>query len=100
MRKAQEFTVYPLAVGDPAEKITIQSDTRIGTIRFNDGEVRLSPSIQSGAYFHHLSLAKAVAQLSAEELIFLKANVFSTAFSVAGTHGVSCDNVSARKVLA
>lgn len=100
MRKAQEFTVYPLAGGDAADKITIQSDTRIGTVRLNDGEVRLSPSVQSGAYFYHLSLAKAVTALTAEELVFLKANVFATAASAAGTHGVTCDNTSALEVLA
>lgn len=100
MRKSQEFIVYPIKAGDSAETVTIQSDTRIGEIFLADGKVRLSPGIPNGAYFHHMLLAKEVPSLSGEELLLLKANVFSTVSSMAGSRGVTCDNSAALEVFA
>lgn len=53
MRKEQEFIIYP--VSKEAEKIIIQSDTRIATLNL-DGQGLISKSHQSGAYFVHLQI--------------------------------------------
>ena len=95
MRKMQEFVVYPIKAGDSPKSIIIQSDTRIGEIFLSDGMVKLSPGISSGAYMHHLSLAKEALLLSGDELLLLTANVLSTASASAGTRGVTCDNSGA-----
>lgn len=100
MRKAQDFIVYPIGTDSDAKTITIQSNTRIGQITLADGKTKLSPSVSSGAYFHHMMLAKEVPPLSGEELLLLKSNVFSTADANAGSRGITCDNSSAVKVFA
>lgn len=100
MRKTQEFIVYPLSKDKAADKIMIQSDTRIGEINLADGSVKLSPGISSGAYGHHMMLAKEAPALTAEELLLLKSNIFSTASANAGSRGVTCDNSVAADVFA
>jgi len=54
MRKAQEFIVYPVKVGD--KNISIQSDTRMGQINISNGELVMSKSHPSGANFVSLQL--------------------------------------------
>lgn len=97
MRKAQEFIVYPLKSGEPAEKLTIQSDTRIGTITLADGAVRIAGPFTSGAYFHHLGLAKDLGKLTSEDLFLLKAQVMTTAGGNSGSV-VTVDNAGALEV--
>jgi len=100
MRKAQDFIVYPIK-GD-CDRLTIQSDTRIGWITLG-GHVHLSKPNSSGAYFHHLSESTFHLKLTEEEMFMLKAHVFSTASGAAGKaeNGiVQCDNSGALTVLA
>lgn len=99
MRKSQDFCVYPLEAGASSKKIKIQSDTRIGEIDMITGEVLLSPSVSSGAYFHHLALAKPAPTLSTEELEALKSQVGSTASAKAGSYCITCDNSGAVALL-
>ena len=97
MRKAQDFIVYPMKEAEYLA--TIQSDTRIGTIDIVTGEVVLSPSYKSGAYFVHLALAKPTGTLSAEQLLMLKAQIMGTASGKAGSNGiVFTDNSGALEV--
>jgi hypothetical protein len=100
MRKPQEFIVYPMSAGKADDKIRIQSDTRIGDINLITGEVMLSPGISSGAFHHHMLLAKPVLPLTAEELALIKESVGSTASPNAGSLGVTCDNSGAAALLA
>lgn len=97
MRKAQGFIVYPLKMADT--RLTVQSDTRIGTIDLRTGDVEMSPSIRGGAYFPHLCLATHAGKLDAESLLMLKAAVMGTASGKAGTNGVVyTDNSGALEV--
>lgn len=48
MRKPQDFIVYPMHSEDAAAKAKIQSDTRIGTIDMQTGEVMLSRPAKVG----------------------------------------------------
>jgi len=88
MRKAQNFIIYPVKTGEQPEKLLIQSDTRIGYVMLADGKVIMSPSVQSGAYNHHLMKATHIDNLTGEELTLLKAQVFATASGHAGGNGV------------
>lgn len=102
MRKAQEFDVYPIAAGQTAGalKATIQSDTRMGEIDLTSGQVVLTKSIASGAFSHHMALAKSAGKLSAEQLATFKSKIFETACRDAGTNGlVYADNSGAASVL-
>lgn len=96
MRKPQEFIVYPLP--DAAQEIKIQSDTRIGKINLESGNITLSPPRAGGSYNIHLMLATDVGTLSGEELLLLKSNLFSTASGSAGSRGVTVDNKGALEV--
>ena len=87
MRKPQDFIVYPLKDED-FQCLKIQSATRIGMVNIHSGTVTLSRPKPNGAYFIHLNGAKIVGQLSSEELLLLKAQVFATAHGHAGTNGV------------
>ena len=94
MRKAQEFDVYPMKEGEYL--ITIQSDTRIGTIDIVSGKVCMSPPRQGGTYFAHLALARKVCDLDSASLLILRAQLTATASGMAGTNGiVFCDNSGA-----
>jgi hypothetical protein len=95
MRKPQEFICYPLHAGDPADRITIQSDTRIGFICTSDGRALVSPSRPSGSYFPHLSLATYAGQLDAAELLLLKAHILASASGRAGSNGIVVTDNSA-----
>lgn len=99
MRKPQDFIVYPLHAGGDPTRIKIQSDTRIGIICFTSGRVLMSPPVASGAHTAHLVNAKEVDKLSAEEVLLLKAAVFSTAGKSVGSNGiVTTDNSAASEV--
>lgn len=99
MRKAQEFTVYPMHSDGNSNQIKIQSDTRIGYIDLTLGHVDLSPPYPGGAYNTALAQARRVGKLSQEELFELKANVFCTASGRAGTNGIiTADNSGALEV--
>jgi len=100
MRKAQEFTVYPIKKDDDATQITIQSDTRIGKIFLDSGDVVLSPSRQGGSYFVHMALAKKVDTLSKEELAGLIFRLVQTDGESVGNNimNVFTDNSGADKV--
>lgn len=88
MRKPQDFIVYPMHSEDQAGNAKIQSDTRIGFINMESGTVTLSRPKSGGAYFVHLNGAQIVGQLSGEELLLLKAAIFSSANGHAGTNGI------------
>lgn len=99
MRKAQEFIVYPLHAGNPALRLTIQSDTRIGYVYLEDGRVMLCPPVSSGAYNPHLALVAHADTLTAEELVLLKAHVLTTAGKSVGDNGImTTDNSGALAV--
>lgn len=103
MRKAQDFIVYPIHADSSKVRIKIQSDTRIGFIELEDGRVLMSKPQASGAYFRHLSGARYVDKLSAEDLLMLKAHIFASAHGDAGRsiNGViGTDNSGALEVLA
>jgi hypothetical protein len=98
MRKAQEFDVYPITSAPKTEaiKATIQSDTRIGSIDLSSGEITVTRSIASGAYFPDLAQAKHAGKLTGEQLESLKAHIFGTAHEMAGTNGIMyCNNAGA-----
>ena len=88
MRKSQDFIVYPMHKGDDADKIKIQSDTRIGYIMLNSGDVIMSPSRQGGSYFVHLAFAKKIDQLTREELAGLKFRLVQTAGDTVGKNAM------------
>src|SRR3990167_9688924 len=100
MRKPQDFIVYPMHAGNAAESALVQSDTRIGRIHLETGNVIMSPSRQGGSYNVHLMLCKPAGTLSAEELLLLKAAIFSTASGKAGNNAmhVYTDNSAALEV--
>jgi hypothetical protein len=56
MKKAQDFTVYPLQ--KTGERLTIQSDTRFGFIHLSSGEVVLGAPKATGSNFAHFSTNK------------------------------------------
>lgn len=100
MRKAQDFIIYPVASGQSAERLLVQSDTRIGFICMKTGEVQLAGPYPSGAYQPHLGMRKPAGSLSGEELLLLKAHVASSASFNAGTNGIlHTENSGARAVL-
>jgi len=88
MRKAQDFIVYPIHKGNDADKIKIQSETRIGQIDLQTGDVLLSPARQGGSYFVHLAFAGKVDQLTREELAGLKFRLVQTAGDAVGGNGL------------
>ncbi len=98
MRKAQGFICYPLPTGEAAQRIKVQSDTRIGFIDLTSGEVLMTPSIFSGAYAQHLHLIERIDQLNAEELLMLKTQILATASGKAGARGVYVDNAGAIEI--
>lgn len=100
MRKSQEFDVYPVKGGGKEVELTIQSDTRIGTINMETGAVKVTRSFPSGAYFHHIAFATAVGTLSNDALTALKEHVMGTASRNAGSLGVYCDNSGAASLAA
>lgn len=53
MRKAQEFTVYPIT--KESKSLTLQSDTRIAKVDLA-GNGKVSKSHATGAYFVHLNI--------------------------------------------
>lgn len=101
MRKSQDFIVYPIKAGDDADRLMIQSDTRIGDISMETGAVRMSKPHVNGAYFIHLHEAIVIDKLAQEDLFNMKAHVFSTAHGDAGraeNHIIGCDNSGALEV--
>lgn len=98
MRKAQDFIVYPLHAGNQTTAAKVQSDTRIGMIHLETGEILMSPSRAGGSYGVHMALAKPAGKLSAESLLALKSAIFATASGKAGTHRVITDNSGALEV--
>ena len=95
MRKEQDFIVYPKGADDTGSKVQIQSDTRIGMICLDTGRLVLSPPVSSGAYNHHLLLAKPCGEIPADELQRLKTQIADTASGRAGSRGVYVDNSGA-----
>jgi hypothetical protein len=100
MRKQQDFIVYPLHKDNAFDKLTIQSDTRIGKIDLASGEVTMSPPRQGGSYNIHLMFAKAIDCLSTDELAGLKFRLVQTAGDNVGNNGMSIttDNSNAANV--
>ena len=97
MRKAQDFIVYPMKSAE--EYVKIQSDTRIGVINLDSGNVRLSPPRKGGSSTVHLGLAVFSGKLPPEELLVLKAEIHASASKQAGSTGVCfVDNSGASKV--
>ena len=101
MRKPQSFVVYPIHQGQRADRLLVQSDTRIGWVFLTSGEVWLSKPHASGAYQPHLAEAAPVDHLTGEELTLLKSHVMASASGKAGTTGViHTDNSGALDVFA
>lgn len=100
MRKSQEFIVYPMHKGGENNRILIQSDTRIGHINLDTGDVTLSPPRSGGSYSCHLILSKNSGQVSKEELAGLKYRIFQTAGDKVGNNSahVYTDNSNASNV--
>lgn len=97
MRKAHDFTVYPMYSGQMS--CLIQSSTRIGKINLQTGLVMVSPARAGGSYSVHLAYARDAGTLSGEELLMLKAEIFGSASGHAGTNGiVYTDNSGAIEV--
>jgi hypothetical protein len=100
MRKEQEFDVYPMDKKSSEKVITIQSNTRIGQINLDNGNVCLSESHSNGAYFIHLGMdALSKSTLSTEDLNTLKNAIIGTAGELVGNNGlVYCDNSKAELI--
>ncbi len=98
MRKSQEFIVYPMHEGNETDNILIQSDTRIGRIFLNTGNVIMSPPRSGGSYNVHLMFAKEIDTLSGEELAGLKFRLVQTAGKRVGNNVISTDNSGAENV--
>lgn len=99
MRKAQEFIIYPIKQGESTESVLVQSDTRIGRINLNTGEVIMSPARAGGSYGVHLDFASKIDILSKEDLAGLKFRILQTADKMAGNSVVYCDNSGADNVI-
>jgi hypothetical protein len=101
MRKAQDFSVYPIGKEDAGNVIMIQSETRIGQINLVKGVGVMSQSHSSGAYFVHLQMDKLTPfTISESDLENIKAQIFKTAGSNVGTRGIVTDNSGASGVYA
>ena len=101
MRKAQDFIVYPVKGDDNAGRILIQSDTRIGYIYMDSGNISMSRPHPSGAYAVHLWECATIGKLPTEDLFSLKAHVFASAHGAAGKEEngfIQCDNSGALSV--
>ena len=99
MRKAQSFIVYPIKSTDQPDNILIQSETRIGRIDLNNGNVTMSPARAGGSYGVHLAFATVIDTLSTEELAGLKFRMVQTASHKAGNNGIMyTDNSGAENV--
>ena len=100
MRKPQDFIVYPISAENKNNKITIQSDTRIGIIDLNTGEGIMSASHASGAYFIHLQIDKKTAfKINNADLEKLKMKIFATAGKSVGMRNILSDNSGAANIL-
>lgn len=97
MRKAQDFIVYPMQ--DSGSLITIQSDTRIGVINLETGEVKMSQSHASGAYGVHLSSDTLIRSVvPQEDLMTLRGWINKSGGVEVGKLHVICDNTGALSV--
>lgn len=93
MRKPQEFDVYPIPAGDPADRIKIQSDTRLGYLVMATGEVLMSKSYPRGAHGIPREEITPLDKLTDEDLTLIKSHVMASSNEHAGTNGaVYCDN--------
>ena len=98
MRKFQDFSVYP--IDSDTEFVKIQSSTRIGKLYLETGEIHMSKSHQSGAFFHHLSLDPiTISQLTQLDLQALKLHIATTTGSKVGEAGIVCNNSKAINIL-
>lgn len=90
MRKEQEFIFYPIDRNNTSNEITIQSDTRIGRVNLENGNVSLSKSHSNGAYFHHLWMDAPLSEsvLPAEDLKILRDAIIGTDGELVGSNGI------------
>lgn len=94
MRKPQEFIVYPMP--DSSVTITVQTDTRIGRINLDTGEVKLSKPHANGANLAHLVIDRSkVEQLGTEDIETLRGWVRSTGGVEVGSSVLTVDNTGA-----
>lgn len=104
MRKQQDFIVYPIKASDDTQRPIIQSDTRIGMVCLQTGNVWMSRPHPGGANFLHLSMERSlIDKLPQEDLFSLKAHIFASASGQAGKaeNGiVQTDNSGALEVFA
>lgn len=75
MRRAQEFTVYPLHADQADHTITVKGDTYIGRVNLTDGAVSLAGPFDMGACHLHLACAYPAQTLEQEDLFFLKTQI-------------------------
>lgn len=99
-RKAQDFITYPIDKNDPALKVKIQSDKRIGYLHLATGKIEITKSFAGGAYNHHLMLTKLeVFQMEMADVDALRAHIRGTASPMAGNNGlIYSDNSNAALV--
>ena len=88
MRKEQNFIVYPIHKGNNVDKIMIQSETRIGYLYLNTGDVIMSHPRSGGSYSPHLMFAKKIDQLDKEELAGFKFRLVQTEGDSVGNNGM------------
>lgn len=98
MRKEQEFSVYPLS--DSGAIIKVQSETRIGQINLDTGEVEMSKPRANGSYISHFYLDRVAGKtkkdkLSEGEMVELRQKVKETGGLRIGESVVKCDNTGA-----
>jgi hypothetical protein len=100
MRLSQEFDVYPIDKKSTDKVVTIQSNTRIGKINLENGNISLSKHHSGGAYFHHLSMdTLSESILPAEDLQTLRDAIIGTSGELVGNNGIIfCDNSNAATI--
>jgi len=98
MRKAQEFTTYPIS--KESKNITIQSDTRIAKVNL-DGTGLCSKPHQNGAYFVHLQMDKLTPfKFNTDDWLKIVESIGLTEGENVGNCVVKSDNSGAKSIFA
>lgn len=99
MRKAQNFTVYPL--GEDKNKITIQSKNRIASIDMRTGQGKISNPPRANSCFADLQFGNPLPlQITEANRVELIKSIATTASPRAGSNGIMfTDNSKADNLL-
>jgi hypothetical protein len=96
MRKPQDFIFYPIT--KESKNLTIQSNTRIGTINL-DGCGKMTKSHSNGAYFVHLSIDELTPfEFNKSDWQQIVEYLGLTEGDNVGDSGVSTDNSGAKSI--